>query len=829
MKYQENVPITLDSGAGVDLVSIDFMHELGLEPCKRHCHNIPDIYGVGKAQVPQFGIYHLRVNLTDCFEKEVEFIRPFLAVERDSEETKLLIGMATLQNLRVLIDTETRTFEFKTTPKVQVCSARVFQKQITSKARVYGILPVPNLDSLLPPAEKKRRIIEYGNLPLWIRKRFPDIFDTSNRGAGRLPSHRETDHAIELKENTKLSYSKIYNMSPAELKTLEEYIRESLEKGIIQESKSPIGAPVLFVPKKNGKLRLCVDYRALNEATVKNRYPLPLISELLDRLNGSVVFSKIDLKNAYYRIRIREGDEWKTAFRTRYGHFEYLVMPFGLTNAPATFQSYINRALRGLVDDFCVVYLDDILIFSRSQEEHDGHIAEVLQRLREHELYAQPGKCSFYQEEIEFLGFVINSKGVKMDPVRVNTIKEWKPPSTYRDLQVFLGFCNFYRRFIKDFSNIAQPLHNLLRGLQRGRKPGKIDNEWQDAQEEAFQILIQAFQEAPILRHYDPERKLRLETDASHFAVGCILSQYFDDDDQKYGNWHPIAFYSRKFSGAELNYSTPDKELMAIVIAFEHWRHYLEGAQDTIEVWSDHQNIQAFVKQPTLNGRQARWLIKLMPYDFVVHYRKGKSNPADGPSRRPDYRNTEIDDSENQLLPTFQAKLCRAQAIRTQLRSEIFETPMSRSPPSEYATPVGRSPSPSPDKMAMLPESVQSSPGRRTPVVPISAVQPTSGVCSTQLRRHIQGVWPSSMVQSTSPSMLGKDPDERISVAPQTLSPDSGKDHPVRRTLVVPTSIVVTGFTVYLGSAVYFAFLYCSGPHSNPPRRNYPMGDASGG
>ena len=177
-----------------------------------------------------------------------------------------------------------------------------------------------------------------------------------------------------------------YNMSPAELKVLDDYINEALAKGWIRESKSSAGAPIVFSPKKNGELRVCVNYRGLNAITFKNRYPLPLISELLDRLNGSVVFSKIDLKNAYYRIRIREGDEWKTAFRTRYGHFEYLVVPFRLTNAPTTFQAYINRALRGLVNDFCVVYLDDILVFSKSIEEHQQHLELIIERLRQAEL-----------------------------------------------------------------------------------------------------------------------------------------------------------------------------------------------------------------------------------------------------------------------------------------------------------------------------------------------------------------------------------------------------------------------------------------------------------
>ena len=185
---------------------------------------------------------------------------------------------------------------------------------------------------------------------------------------------------------------------------------------------SPAGAPVIFAPKKDGTLRLCVDYRGLNAITVKNRYPIPLISELLDRLHGAKVFSKLDLLDAYYRIRIQEGDEWKTAFRTRYGHYEFLVMPMGLTNAPATFQSYINNALRGYVDDFCVVYLDDILIYSRSEEEHIQHLEKVMERLRQSKLYANPKKCSFFQDKIKFLKYLVNAKGIYMDPKQIKAI-----------------------------------------------------------------------------------------------------------------------------------------------------------------------------------------------------------------------------------------------------------------------------------------------------------------------------------------------------------------------------------------------------------------------
>jgi reverse transcriptase-like protein len=261
-------------------------------------------------------------------------------------------------------------------------------------------------------------------------------------------------------------------------------LQDNLTKGFIRPSKSPAGAPILFAPKKDGTLRLCVDYRGLNKVTVKNRYPLPLISEIMDRVNGAKWLSKFDLKDAYHRIRIKPGDEWKTAFRTRYGHFEYLVVPFGLTNAPAAFQAYINHVLRGLVDDFCIVYLDDILIFSKTEEERTDHLRQICERLRQAELYAKLPKCQFYKKEMEFLGFIITPEGIKMDPQRVQTIQEWKdyPPKSYRDVQVLLGFCNFYRRFIRGYAKLARPLTALMKGSKNGRKFGNFDKDWGDKQ-----------------------------------------------------------------------------------------------------------------------------------------------------------------------------------------------------------------------------------------------------------------------------------------------------------------------------------------------------------
>lgn len=249
-----------------------------------------------------------------------------------------------------------------------------------------------------------------------------------------LPKHHTLEHRIDLEPGTSPPWGPIYPLAERELQVLRDYLADALAKGWIRPSTSSAGAPVIFVPKKGGKLRLCVDYRGLNRITKKDRTPLPLISEILDRLSGTKYYTKLDLKDAYHRLRIRGGDEWKTAFRTRYGLFEYLVLPFGLSNAPSTFQAYINYALKGLLDDICIVYLDDILIYSDSLEQHRRHVRAVLERLQQHELFANLGKCEFEVQEVSFLGFVINNQGIHIERDRVEAVASWQEPRSVKDL-----------------------------------------------------------------------------------------------------------------------------------------------------------------------------------------------------------------------------------------------------------------------------------------------------------------------------------------------------------------------------------------------------------
>lgn len=448
-----------------------------------------------------------------------------------------------------------------------------------------------------------------------------------------LPEHRSFDMAIDLDDDQEPPWGPIYSLTEPELKELRKTLDENLSKGYIRPSKSPAGAPILFAKKKDGSFRMCVDYRKLNDITKKDRYPLPLIQENLARLRRAKVFTKIDLRNAYHLIRIKKGHEWKTAFRTRYGHFEYTVMPFGLSNAPAVFQRFINSVLKEFLDDFVVVYLDDILIFSEDPSKHVEQVRQVLQKLQEHHLYAKMSKCEFSTMETEFLGYKISADGISMHDSKFQSILSWPAPKTKKQLQSFLGFTNFYRRFINAYARLTRPLTALL--------CKNANWNWSKQVDEAFQTLKAAFTSAPLLAHADPSRPFFLETDASDFAISGILSQYNTAETKP----HPVAFFSRQLRPAEINYDVYNKELLAIIESFTEWRYYLVGATFPITVFSDHRNLQYFAQARQLNRRHARWSQFLSDFDFKIIYRPGPlGGKPDLLSRRFDYSLKEGDE-----------------------------------------------------------------------------------------------------------------------------------------------------------------------------------------
>ena len=460
----------------------------------------------------------------------------------------------------------------------------------------------------------------------------------SKSQADKLPPHRLTDCKIVLQEDASLHYGPIYPLSVEESKVLKEYIKENLAKGFIRPSESPAGYPVLFQKKKDGSLRLCVDYKKLNAVTIRNSYPIPLINDIIEKVKGAKYFTKLDLRSAYNLIRIRSGDEYKTAFRTKYGHFEYLVMPFGLRNAPATFQSFINSVLRPYLEKFVILYLDDILIFSKNLEEHHDHVRQVLKKLIENNLYAKLTKCEFDKSEVEFLGYVISGTGVSTDPKKIKSIKEWPVPQCVKDVQRFVGLCNYYRRFVENFADIAKPLHQLTRK--------NVQFKWTNECNKSFLELKKRLTTSPVLIHPDPQKQYIVECDASNLAIGAILSQRDDNN-----RLHPVAYYSRSLSNAEINYSITDKELLSIKEAFSTWRHLLLGAKHKIKVYTDHRNLLYTLGGKIGNQRQHRWHLFFQEYDFELIYRQGKKNgKPDSLSRRPDYMNKDVTEKPEYIL-----------------------------------------------------------------------------------------------------------------------------------------------------------------------------------
>jgi hypothetical protein len=467
-------------------------------------------------------------------------------------------------------------------------------------------------------------------------QRYSKVF--SETASHRLPTHQPWDHAIKLKPGSSMRNCGIYRLTPKESEALKEYITEHLRRGYIRPSKSPMASPFFFVDKKDGKLRPVQDYRALNDITIKNAAPLPLIPELIDKLLGAIYFTKLDICWGYNNIRIKFGDEYKATFKTPLGLFEPTVMTFGLCNAPATFQTFMNKIFEDLIDEgHVVIYLDDILIFSDNLDQLDQLTHEVLSRLERFDLYLKPEKCVFAQTSIEYLGIIIANGQVRMDPAKLAGITSWPMPRTVKQVQAFLGFCNFYRQFIQGFSQIARALFELT-------KKG-VPFHWECNQESVFRTLIHAFTTAPVLALPDHTRPFCLITDASDFATGAILEQ-----PDALNRWHPIAYHSKSLQPAERNYEIHDKELLAIIRALDIFRHYLEGRDDNLEIWSDHGNLVYFTTKQKLTRQQARWALFLSRFKFTIIHKPGVQNKSDALSRRPDHKEGIATENEERVL-----------------------------------------------------------------------------------------------------------------------------------------------------------------------------------
>lgn len=452
------------------------------------------------------------------------------------------------------------------------------------------------------PAKVKRRTPSLTPISDLLDE-FADVF-AAPKG---LPPHRQYDHVVTLVDGVRPANTRPYRYSPVQKDEIEKQVREMLDSGVITHSVSPYAAPVLLVKKKDGTWCFCVDYRWLNNSTIKNKFSLPTVDELLDELAGAAYFSKLYLRSGYHQIQMLEANEAKTTFKTHHGHFQFRVMPFGLPSAPATFQCLMNAIFEAHIRKFVIIFLDDILVFSETLEEHVQHLRIVLEILREHQLYAKLSKCSFAQDHIDYLGHVISKDGVTTDSDKTEAMMNWPTPTNTTELQGFLGLTGYYHKFVPHYGIIAKPLTQQLtkKGFQ-----------WTEQAQLAFDTLKQAMVTTPILALPNFDKPFSIETDACDTGIDAVLVQ----------EGHPIAYYSKALGIKNQKLSTYEKEFLAVMMAVDKWRSYLQRGPFTILTY--HKSLCTLGNQQLETDVQRRAMSKLVGLQFHFQYKRGVDNGA---------------------------------------------------------------------------------------------------------------------------------------------------------------------------------------------------------
>ena len=657
--------VLLDSGASENFINLDLAQHANLRR-KQLKNSIKVTMANGHTSMVEERVDPFEVDLSESKTTVSGLLLPM-------EEWDVILGRPWLQSVNPAVDwqklevreRQTNSLLFRlndsnVTPTVSLVSAQEAAREMKKKQQVIFVAKIRETEE--QATYKTDFGVGYDVKLREILNEFPEV-QVEPKG---LPPARQWDHKIEL-ETADTPSQPTYRMSPAELAEVQRQLEDLLARGWIRPSESPFGAPILFVRKKDGTLRMCVDYRRLNAITKKDRTPLPRIDDLLDLLGKAVVFSSLDLYKGYHQCRVREEDAHKTAFRTHLGSFEFTVLPFGLTNAPATFQRMMNQLLAPYLLRTCVVYLDDVLVFSGSLADHVDHLRKILQVFSKHQLHINPKKCEFFKKEVSYLGHVVRQGQVTMDPAKISAVKDWPSPTTVREVRGFLGLTGYYQRFISRYAARALPLTELL-------QKDKVFH-WSEPQETAFNSLKEALTSAPVLTTPDvsPEATFTLYTDASGFGIGAVLLQ------DKGEGLQPVSYYARKLNKHERNYPVHEQELLAVRDALLNFRCYLEGCAQ-FRVITDHDTLRHFFNQKLLSRRQARWLQLFTTYQrqMEIIYRKGSLNQSDSLSRRPDLYSAlqqfypldekeEVETEEQQQLSVIRSATQTASSANSQL------------------------------------------------------------------------------------------------------------------------------------------------------------------
>ncbi|XP_038982115.1 uncharacterized protein LOC120110620 [Phoenix dactylifera] len=535
----------------------------------------------------------------------------------------VVLGNAWLRSIsKVITDYKTMTMEFKVGTKkklwtalhpkeVRPCEANLLERLCRGGALCLAVVMANQGGAAGGPQPQPSE--DMSNLPLQVR-RLLEAHQKVLEQPTHLPPQRSFDHPIRLKDESKPINVPPYRYAHFQKGEIERQVEEMMKQGLIRPSTSPFSSPVLLVRKKDGSWRFCTDYRALNEATIKDRFPIPTVDKMLDELHGARYFTRLDLRAGYHQIRMKEEDIHKTAFRTHSGHYEYLVMPFGLCNAPSTFQAAMNKVFKLHLRKFVIVFFDDILVYSKSKEEHMKHLDQVLSILEEHNFYIKPSKCAFMQEELEYLGHIVSGQGVMVDPRKIEAMTDWPLPKDISALRGFLGLTGYYRRFVRDYGLIAKPLTNMLK---------KDGFEWTPTAKQAFEELKRAMTQTPVLALPNFSQPFEVYMDASNEGIGAVLAQ----------NKRPLAYISKALGPQKKAWSTYAREMLAVVHVVKIWRPYLLGRRFTIV--TDQQALRHLLTQKIVTPYQQKFLVKLLGFEYDIIYQPGKENKvADALSRK---------------------------------------------------------------------------------------------------------------------------------------------------------------------------------------------------